>query len=248
MNLMTWKMQDCVIAVSKQVSASIAENAGSRIPVHVVQNGIPVERFVRSPEDAKSVRAELNIPDNSVVVGTVAVFRPVKDLRSWLKAARIIKDQYKNAHFLIVGDGPLFKEIRSTASELGLNDAAHFVGLQQNVSPYFSAMDIYANSSILEGLPLSLLEAMAMNLPVVATAVGGIPEAVKDEKTGLLVPPGNPAALAERICVLISNDRLRQEFGQAGRARIEESFSMKRMIQDLEQIYSTVLQKKSLAG
>jgi Glycosyltransferase len=248
MNLLTWKMQDYVIAVSKQVSASIAANAGSRVPVQVVQNGIPVDRFIRSPEDAKRIRVELNIPENAVVVGTVAVFRPVKDLNGWLKAARIIKDQHKNAHFLMVGDGPLFKVIRSTATELGLDDAVHFVGLQQNVSPYFSAMDVYASSSQLEGLPLSLLEAMAMNLPVVATAVGGIPEAVKDDKTGFLVSPGDPAALAGKICILISNDRLRQEFGQAGRARIEESFSMKRMIEDLEQIYSTILQRKSLAG
>ncbi len=246
-NLLTWKLQDWVIAVSQEVNDSIESYAGKSVPVSVVRNGIPLDTFTTSEEDRAVVRARWGIPETAPVVGTVAVFRPQKDLQNWLKAAQLVKSRYPGVHFLLVGDGPLMSAVKSCADRLGLADV-HFAGLQQNVSPYYSAMDVYFSSSVFEGLPLAVLEAMATKLPVVATRVGGVPEVVLESKTGFLVDPNHPEESAAKICELLPNERMRREFGSAGRAVIEQQFSMKRMMDQIEQIYLQVLDKKPQSG
>ena len=248
LNLMTWKMQDQVVAVSREVGDSIRSHAGTSVPVLVVQNGVPVDSFVPSMEQRASIRRELAIPEESPVVGMVAVFRPQKDLKRWLESARLIRNAFPSAHFLMVGDGPLMKEVRATAEDLRLADVTHFVGLQPEIRPYLSAMDAYMSSSLFEGLPLSLLEAMAMKLPVVATSVGGVPEVIVDGRTGYIVPPGSPEMLAEKICLLLSNEQMRHDFGLAGRSVIEERFSMNRMVQQLEDLYVSLIEKRPIAN
>ncbi|MCI0416245.1 glycosyltransferase [bacterium] len=245
-NVFSWKWQDWVVAVSHEVSESIKSHAGNSIPVTVVQNGVAVHSYVASPEQRKRMRVQLGIEQDAPVIGTVAVFRIQKDLLNWLKTAEIIRRRNSNVRFLLVGDGLLFNEVKAEAVRLGLKEVVHFTGLQEDVVPYLSAMDIYLNSSIFEGLPISLLEAMSMKLPVVATCVGGVPEVVVDGKTGFLVPPRNPETLAEKVSFLLSNDQLRHQFGLAGRALVEEHFSMQRMTQQLEELYLRVLEKRSL--
>jgi glycosyltransferase involved in cell wall biosynthesis len=247
LNLFTWKLQDHVIAVSSEVKSSIEKHAGSSVPVRVVHNGIPLDRFKPSREDRLKIRTEWKIPFDAPVFGTVAVFRPQKNLHAWLQAARMIRDRIPEVHFLLVGDGILMKELRATATSLNLNDVVHFTGLQNNVHPYFSAMDVFLSSSVFEGLPLSLLEAMAMTIPVVVTSVGGVPEVVTDRKTGLLLASSDPHLLADQACWLIQNEQARREFGLAGRRLIEERFSIQRMICDLEELYLEVLQRRKIA-
>jgi glycosyltransferase involved in cell wall biosynthesis len=245
-NLLTWQLLDSVVAVSDEVNASIQKHAGNAVPVSVVRNGIAVNAFTSSPQERKRIRHELSIPQEAAVVGTVAVFRPQKDLHCWLRAARLIQAQVPGTHFLLVGDGILRKEIESLAESLGLSGVTHFTGLQQQVSPFLSAMDIYMNSSIFEGLPLALLEAMSASLPVVATAVGGVPEVIADAANGFLVPPRNPKALASKACLLLANPQIRAQFGTNSRRLVEQNFDIQRMVQDLEQLYLHVIQARTL--
>lgn len=242
-NLWTWGLQRQALAVSAEVAAAIAEHAGDRVPVEVVTNGVPVDRLRRDPEAAARVRRELGIPADAPVVGQVAVFRTQKRLDHWLAAARHIRRQLPDAHFLLVGDGPLRGEVEGWVEDAAddLAGRVHLPGLQPAVGDYLSAMDLLMISSQFEGLPLVLLEAMSLELPVAATAVGGVPEAVVDGETGRLVPAGDPVALAEAALTLLGSPERGRALGRAGRRRVEEQFSTRRMLADLEAVYDRVL-------
>jgi len=240
-NLLTWRMQRKVIAVSNEVSASILQSTDHSTPVQVIQNGVNVEKFSPEKSAGTPVRGQRGIPLDAMVVGTIAVFTPKKRLDDWLRAALEIHQAYRGVRFLIVGDGPLRPELKSLNERLGLDQVVHFAGLQEDVRPYLAAMDIYMMSSQFEGLPIALLEAMAMELPVVGTSVGGIPEVVVEGKTGLLVPPGEPAQITSAVLKLLEMPDARRSMGQAGRKLVSEKFGMERMIRELEAVYLEVL-------
>ena len=244
-NRLTWKFQRKVVAVSHQVADSIRTNIGSGVPVQVVQNGVPVSQFQQDPVARARIRQELGLGPKDIVVGTVAVFRRQKNLQEWLKTASRILQTHPNVHFLLVGDGPLRDELHIIARSLNLSQRIHFPGLQPDVIPYLSAMDIYLISSLFEGLPIALLEAMSMELPVVSTAVGGIPEVIQDGKTGFLVPSSDAEALSHPIRKLLDDEYLRIDFGRAGRNVVQQRFSIQRMTEELEKIYLEVLENAS---
>ena len=240
LNLWTWKWQRSVVAVSSEVAESIRSVKDSGVAVRVVQNGIAADTFVPSETDRITVRQDLNIPPDAPVIGTVAGFRKQKKLTDWLKAASLIRQKFPHSHFLIIGDGPLRSSLEAEVQKLRLSDVVHFTGVQQNVIPFYSAIDVYMISSVFEGLPIALLEAMAMQLPVVTTPAGGIPEVVVDGQTGFLVDFGFPQKLADQVALLIENRDLARSLGKAGRAVIEQRFSIQRMVTELEDLYLEV--------
>jgi L-malate glycosyltransferase len=246
MNIRTWDWQKAVIAVSHGVADSIQSHLKSPVPVRVIQNGVPVQSLIRSTEDRLEIRQQLGIPPDAPVIGTVAVFRIQKNLPDWIRAARMIKNSNPDCHFLLVGDGPLRKEVEREIHSAGLSDAVHLTGLQENVTPYYSAMDIFMSSSIFEGLPIALLEAMAMNLPVVATTVGGVPEIIDNELTGILVEPENPELLAAKATSLLNNEPLRNGIGSAARLVIESRFNISKMTAQLEMLYGEILSERQV--
>jgi len=237
----TWRLQDQVIAVSREVQQSIREYVGELVPTRVVLNGVAVDTFRRDVEAAAGVRAEWGIPDRAPVVGTVAVFRTQKRLGDWLAVARRVLDAHPDAHFLLVGDGPERGEVERVRAELGLAERVHLCGLQADVRPYLSAMDAYLMSSQFEGLPIAMLEAMSTGLPVVATAVGGIPEVVREGREGHLAEPGDVATLGAGLVGLLAEPRRLAAMGEAARERVGAAFGMRRMQAALEEIYREVL-------
>lgn len=240
-NLWTWRLQARVVAVSAEVAASIERHAGSRVPVRVVRNGVPVDRLRRDPDGGSEVRRRLGIPPEAPVLGQVAVFRRQKRLDLWLETARQVLRDRPDARFVLVGDGPLRPEIERCARDLGLTGAVSFTGLQDDVRPFLSAMDLLLVTSEFEGLPLVLLEAMALELPVVATAVGGIPEVVVDHRTGRLVPFGNPERSAAAALEVLARPAEAREMGRAARQRVATEFSTDRMLTELETLYREVV-------
>lgn len=240
-NVWSWNLQERVIAVSAEVAESIDRHAGSRIPVRVVHNGVPVDALRRDPEAGAAVRRLLGIPRDAAVVGQVAVFRRQKRLDLWLETAREILGRRPETRFILVGDGPLRSEIEALSRKLGLEDAVCFAGLQDDVRPYLSAMDLLLVTSEFEGLPLVLLEAMALELPVVATAVGGIPEAIRDRQTGRLVPFGSPADAAAAVLEILADPPERAAMGLAARRLVAGEFGTDRMLAELEAIYLEVV-------
>ncbi len=235
-NRLTWRRQTRALAVSGEVEASIQRHLGDRVPVERVLNGIRVEAFSRNGAGPET-RRHLGIPDTAPVVGTVAVFRRQKRLDQWFDVAGRLGSTLPDLHFLVVGDGPLRAEVEARAGRLG--ERMHLVGFRDDVAPYLSAMDVFLMTSEHEGLPLALLEAMASELAVVATGVGGIPEVIEDGRSGFLSASAESAV--DLVSRLVADRVLRDRIGGQARRRVAESFSMERMARALERIYLDVL-------
>jgi L-malate glycosyltransferase len=245
LNQATWRWQERVIAVSGDVSDSIHSRLGTRVPVDVVLNGVDVNRFRRSDADGGSVRRQYGISDDAPVIGTVAVFRVQKRLEDWLTAARSLLDSHPEARFLLVGDGPLRGEVEAGLRAHRLEQAVFLPGLKEDVRPYLAAMDIDMMSSIFEGLPVALLEAMSMECVPVCTAVGGIPEVIRSGENGFLTEPEQPEQLARAAGDLIGDRARMKVIASAARETVAERFSMKRMTGELEAIYLQAIQSYS---
>jgi glycosyltransferase involved in cell wall biosynthesis len=241
LNLATWRFQERVIAVSSQVAASIAAWKDSSVPVVVVRNGVDPRRFEPLVADGMATRAALGIAADAPVVGTVALFSAKKRLHDWLAAARIVLNHQPAARFLLVGDGPLRTELHASAAALGIEHAVSFPGLQEDVRPYLAAMDVYLMTSIFEGLPVALLEAMAMGRAVVVTPVGGIPEVVRAGENGLIAEVGAPGAVASAVIELLDDPPRAKRLATAARSTIEERFSASTMVRRIESVYDEVL-------
>jgi glycosyltransferase involved in cell wall biosynthesis len=183
------------------------------------------------------------------VIGMVARLQPEKGVVDFLEAAKDTLQIFPDGNFVVVGDGPLRHELAQKAEQLGIARHVQFLGLRLDGPALISQFDILVVPSIPslsgEGTPLVVLEAMAAGVPVVATAVGGIPEQVRHKREGLLVPPGNHRAFGEAIMTLLGDPVLAQRLGQAGRKRISRVYSYTAMLSRIDSVYSTVLQAPS---
>jgi glycosyltransferase involved in cell wall biosynthesis len=244
MNKFTFGSQQRVIAVSAEVANSIKTNYGKAKPlVQVVANGTDTVKYSRSEHIGNDVRKELNIPATATVIGITCVFRVQKRLGTWLEIAKALHAKHPDTYFIIVGDGPLREEIHAKAKALSTDKYVFFAGLQTETRPYFTAMDIFMMSSEFEGLPIALLEAMSMNCVPACTRAGGIPEVIKDEENGVLVPVQEPMQLVERLSSLIQQPAQVAAMKQAARETVIDAFSMKKMVGELEVIYNDLIIK-----
>lgn len=237
LNLATWRMQSHAIAVSAEVAESMARHGARHVPVSVVLNGVSLERFRPDPQAGIRARERLGIPLESPVVGSVAVFRTQKRFDLWLEAAAQLREERPDTRFVLVGHGPLQARLEQQARELGLNEALVFAGIQEDVRPFLNAFDVFLMTSEFEGLPVALLEALASERAVVATAVGGIPEVLRDGKNGLLLPPGDVDVVSASLRRVVSDPDLRRRLGAEGRRTVEHRFSLPAYMANLEAIY-----------
>jgi glycosyltransferase involved in cell wall biosynthesis len=244
LNRMTDLCTDRVVCVSQRVADFVVNQVG--IPqgkVVVIPNGIQIPDPEHLPLKRKA-RAELELPPDQVLVGTVARLDPVKRLDVLLHALESLPQVYT----VIVGEGPERAGLLTLSEQLGLTSRVRFAGQQEDIWPWLTASDIFALSSDWEGMSNALLEAMAAGLPVVATAIGGNPDVVMDEVTGLLVPPRDPTSLAEAITRLLDDPDLRHRMGQAGRERVLQHFSVERMVERTQTLYDQLLDAKGLGS
>lgn len=247
-NRLTFKQQDAAIAVSHEVALSMQLNSiidplkiPSRLQLYAIPNGVNVSEFKREGGLGNRVREGLGIPNNAFVIGKVAVFRSQKRLLLWVEQALEILKVAPETHFLLVGDGEWKSKLLARIAASGQKDHFHVVGVQKEVVPYLSAMNLYMSSSEFEGLPIAMLEAMACEVPVVATRAGGIGEVVSHGVEGFLCEVADYQHLAPLALQLIQNRELHQQFAQAARKRVEEHFSMPRMVREIEGVYERVL-------
>jgi len=230
---------DRLFAVSFALRELLVERFGSD-KVTCIHNGVDLAR-IRVTTDLLSLRKELGLDPHDFVIGTMGRLHPVKGLEVFLRAARIIKDHGKRAKFIIAGDGPLRGQLQTLAHDCGLAPEALFLGHRSDGNNILGLMDLFVLSSLNEGIPLVLLEAMALTRPVVATAVGGIPEVVEHEISGLLVTAGNHDDLAKGCLRVLDDSTLAQRLGHAGRKRVEEAFSADVMAENVANVYRTLV-------
>ena len=229
--LSRFKYRSCgrVIAVSRKIAEVLGADGVAPERIRVVYEGVPDRPGVPGGGEAL---AELGVPAGCPVVGNVAALTDHKDHATLVEAAARVRSRVPEARFVIVGDGPLRPRLEAMCRERGLLDRWIFAGFRHDLDRVFPAFTVFCLSSHMEGLGTSLLDAMAFSRPIVATAAGGIPEAVEDNVTGRVVPVRDPAALADALVELLTDDGKARAMGAAGRRRFEERFTAERMVDE----------------
>jgi glycosyltransferase involved in cell wall biosynthesis len=245
LNRLLTPITDAFIAVADSHGRFLVEHTGfPQNKVAVVRNGVDAERFAPG-HDVVAVRRELGLGETDPVIGIVAALRQEKNHELFLEAARRVAAQLPSARFLVVGDGPRRAELERMARDLGLSLKVQFLGARNDVPRVLSAMDVFALTSHVEANPVSILEAMSIGRPVVATNVGSIHEAVIEGKTGFLVPPGDAAKLSDRILQLLHAPLLAHSMGIAGRQTVVRHWSLQSMVAGYERLIESVFARKS---
>lgn len=221
--------------VSEDVKSHLVAEGFRPDAVGVIYNGIDIGAMPTA-ETRTRVRRELGAADTTFVVGTIARLDPVKDIAALLGAAAQLSDS-RPLMVVVIGDGPERPRLEELARKLGLSSRVKFLGHRSDARDWLAACDAYANSSVSEGVSLTILEAMAAGLPVAVTGVGGTPEVV-DASCGRVVPARNQQALARALAELADDPGLRRALGAAGRARVEARFTLERMIREYASVYA----------
>lgn len=204
----------------------------------LIYNGVSADRLgFRSPVRVAAARRALGLPSHAPVVTFVGAFFELKGHRHLLRALPQVLERYPNLIVAFAGGGPLEDEMRALAKELGVERALRFLGFVTDVRSLLEASDVYVQPSLLEVCPISVLEASGTGLPVVASAVGGIPELIEDGVTGFLVPPGDPSELARRLTQVLDMPDTGASMGAAGRQRILDGFTSEHMAAATMRVY-----------
>jgi glycosyltransferase involved in cell wall biosynthesis len=242
-NALTFARSDHVFAVSDHVRDSISYPRTLRRlhmpPVERLYHGIDPTAVARWL-DVDGMRAELSIERDAPVVGTVANFKSHKRLDRMLDVADLVRRRLPKVRFVMVGTGQLEDEIRRSAHARDLDRTVVFTGFRDDAPRLVSGFDVFAMSSEFEGLSVAVIEALALGIPAVVTAVGGMPEVVNDGEQGYVVPPGDTSMLAERLVTLLQDRPLRRRMGEAGRARAAQ-FDIRHAVRRMEEVYEELL-------
>ena len=245
LNRLLTPITDAFIAVAAQHGQFLVQH--ERFPpdkVRVIPNGVDTDRFQRCESTRRQLREALSLPTEAPVCGIVAALRPEKNHSLFLKAAAIVHQQLPQAHFLIVGDGPERNRLQSESEQHGLARRVHFLGTRNDIPELLSTLDLFALTSDNEANPVSILEAMSVQLPVVATDVGSVSETVKHGITGFLTEPGDEVAVAGRWQELLSDVPRAGQLGQAGRDSVVDSWSVQSMVSGYERLIAQTYDSK----
>ena len=237
-NKLTFNAQSLVIAVSEDVKASIQHHIQPKIPVTTIFNGINTDKFKRNLDSRLKIRSQLGISNDKMVIGSLGVFRTQKRIDCWMELFSKLHAIYPNLRGILVGDGPLKKEILAKRKLLGLEDVVFLPGIQTNAVDWYSAMDIFMMTSEFEGLPLSLLEAMSCECAVVATNAGGIKEVLVNRVNGFTADVDQWNELFYAVEFLLSDPTVLKSVSLAARSRVIENFSIQTMVAHLESTYT----------
>jgi glycosyltransferase involved in cell wall biosynthesis len=237
LNRATARWCTAVVGVSRNVSRYLTDHVG--IPagkVVTIYNCVDVPAF----DGGRLPR----VGDVGPIIGSIARLNPEKDHTSLLHAFAIVRGRHRDARLVLAGAGPERGRLERLATNLGLDGAVEFLGHVDDVRPIHRRLDVYVQSSHVEGLPVAVLEALAASLPVVATRVGGNEEAVLDGVGGLLVPPQDPKAIADAITRLLEHPEVARQMGAAGRRYVENVFSAAAMVDSTDTLIRRLLARE----
>jgi glycosyltransferase involved in cell wall biosynthesis len=237
------RFADSIVAVSQHTRNDLIQY--QRIApekIQVIYNGIDIK--LRRRDNAADIRHELGLQPDDIVFGTVARLEEQKGLDLLIDAAPLVLKRMPNARFLIVGGGSLEEDLRQRAAALGLERQVIVTGYRTDAVDLMQTFDCFVQTSLFEGMPMALLEAMALNKPIVATAVGGVPEVVEDGVCATLLSSRDPQDLTDALVNVAGDPVVRQRIGDAGRQRYEHNFTAAAMVSQYEQLYEHCLARK----
>ncbi|MED4781720.1 glycosyltransferase [Brevibacillus choshinensis] len=233
------------IAISEALASILREQGIPSRDISVIYNGMDLSPYRETQQragDRARLRAEWDIPEDAFLFGTVARFVPVKGLPVLVDAfATLVRDNDSTAYLVLVGDGPERDGLENQVRQLGLESQVRFAGFRQDIPACLNACDSFVHSSFYEGLGYTIIEAMASEVPVVASNVGGVKEFVFHEKTGLVVEPGDSSALSQAMGRLQVSNELRQSMVRHALEKVESSFTIELMTQKILSLYRKFL-------
>lgn len=235
-------LHDFIITTSEGIARDMVRTNGfDPRRIAAVPTGVDLDRF-GCGDHKRKLREELGLPPDALLVGMVSVLRSWKGHPDFLNAARIVKRSVPSAYFVIAGEGPRRSHIEADLLQMGLEDCVFLIGHRDEVPQVLCDLDLFVLPSYAnEGVPQALLQALAMRRPVVATAIGGIPEVITSGVHGLLCEPNEPDLLAENILRILTEPDLARSLADRGHERVLKDYSLARMIERLEEIYARQL-------
>jgi len=235
-----WKHRqvDCFIAASEAIRQMLVADGVSAERTVTVHEGIDVDHVRAAPP--VNVHEVFWLPHNAPVVGNVAALVPHKGHRHLIEAARLVNRQMPDVRFIILGEGELREGLERQVREYHLEKHVFLPGFRTDVLGCMKGFDLFAMSSVTEGLGTALLDAMACERAIVATRTGGIPEVVEDGVTGRLAAPRDHAAMAQLLLALLADEDMRRQMGAAGLARVQARFTVERMVMETAAVYARV--------
>jgi glycosyltransferase involved in cell wall biosynthesis len=244
LNRLLTPITDAFIGVAAPHGKHLVEVEGfPAAKVHVIPNGIDTKRFRPQPRN-EPLRSELQLAENDRAVAIVAALRPEKNHAMLLEAIAQVRQTLPNVKLLVVGEGPERGAIERRSADLGIADTVVMLGNRSDVPELLATADVFALSSHMEANPVSILEALACEVPVVAPHVGSIGETVRDGETGYLVAPGDAQAMAGRILDLLGNEPARRRMGSAGRSLVIDHGSLENMVRGYERLIADIYLSK----
>jgi glycosyltransferase involved in cell wall biosynthesis len=247
-NRLLTPLTDGFIAVARPHARHLIQNEGCPLErVYVIPNGVDTERF-RPLTPQQTLRTELGLPVEAPLVAILAALRPEKNHELFLRMAARVRDAVPQSRFLLIGDGPRRAALEQLTAELKLREEVQFLGIRQDIPQLLSAVDVVALTSHMEANPVSILEALACEKPVVSTHVGSIGETVEDNVSGFLVPPGDEVQFADRVVRLLQEPLLAQRMGRAGRDHVVAHWSLDRMVEGYQNLIYDIYASKCEPG
>jgi L-malate glycosyltransferase len=242
------RFADCILVNAEAVRDWLIASGYEGSKISVIRNGVDLTRFDNPPAPVE-LRRRLGVPDETPLVGVVSRLTRLKGLEPFLEASAIVRSRMPGVRFLVVGetspmDRQYLGELQQYAARCGVADDVIFTGLRTDVPAVLASLTVSVMPSLNEALSNVVLESMAAGAPTVATRVGGTPEAVLDGVTGVLVRPADAAALADAIIHLLKHPQLAAHLGREARARIADQFSVRRMVDATEDLYTDLLERK----
>lgn len=235
-----------IIVISEKQKSEICNKykISPREKVAIIRLGFDMENYDSLEKYKNYWRKKFNIPNNAPIVGIIGRLTAIKNHKLFLQIANEIYNKINNVHFLIIGDGELKNELKNEINELSLKPNIHFTGWITDIPLLYSDIDILLLTSLNEGTPVAIIEAMHYGIPAVSTNVGGVSDLIKNGENGFVVNSFNPEDFSPVILKLLDNPKLRRKIGNAGQSFIKEKFSAKRLISDLDQLYRQLLIKR----
>lgn len=238
-----YRLYDHVITISEGIRQVLLAEGLAPDMVSCVRSAVDAAPYL-APVDGAAFRAEFGLPADALVVGVVAQLIPRKGHRHLLAALPPLLERFPTLHVVFFGQGPLAAELKATCATPPLAGRVHLAGFRRDLPHWLGGLDVLVHPADMEGLGVSLLQAAAGGVPVIASRAGGLPEAVADGLTGLLVPPGDVPALGAALARLLADPALGRQMGAAGRARILAEFSVEAMVAGNLAVYERVLKDK----